>query len=332
MRYSEALADFLAYATHEKGHSKTTLKCYGNRLRNFARWLAANGHDDPPVYAIPTPVLRKYYYHLSGAGAAGKRLRPRTLRGALHALRCFFAWAHEAGLIEEDPVREIKLPKLDAPIRKLAQDSELLAVLEATGNQASEFRCVRDRAVFATLIFCGVRRQELLDLEVDHVNLEDRVLLVQQGKGAKSRSVPLCPEVADALAAWLPVRQQQKPQHPTLFTIEGGRPLGDQSLTKLVNETKARAGFKDDPAIMPHSMRHACGTRLLRNGADLKSISVWLGHADLQTTSIYLHESEEQLRKVGPLASMSPNAPRKEAEEAPKPSRAELVRRHRQGR
>jgi site-specific recombinase XerD len=111
-----------------------------SRLRQLGRWLEANGHGDPPVYEIPTAVIRKYYYHFSGTD---KKLRPRLLRGALHALRCCFAWAQEVGLVEQDPSREIKLPRMDAEVRKLVQDSELEKLLAARWNQASEFRVCR---------------------------------------------------------------------------------------------------------------------------------------------------------------------------------------------
>lgn len=299
MLISEAIRDYGDYARHEAGHTRATFYSYQSWQRNFARWLEENGHADPRVQEITAGLIRRWVYALSG-----RNLRPRTIRGALHAIRALFAYLVEMQALSASPALEIKLPKRDAATRLTVTDEDLTALLAAAERQRTEFRCLRDRAVLAVLIFCGLRRQELLDLKISAINLIDQSLLVQQGKGQKARTIYLCDEALVALREWLAFRQTFTCRHDYLFVSEGKRPFGETSLTSMLEEVKAIAGFKGDPRIKPHSIRHAGATRLLRNGADIRSIQAWLGHSQLQTTAIYLHTDEEQVRKIAPLASL----------------------------
>src|SRR5262249_25229359 len=147
------------------------------RLRHFARWLAEQGHADPPIHTVSPELIRRYSYSLSA-----HKLRPRTIRAALHALRALFACLTHMGALSTNPALDVRLPKKDAATRLLVTDDDLRLLLEAAGRQHSEFRCVRDRAILAVLIYAGLRRQELLDLTVSSLNLADRSLLVQHGK------------------------------------------------------------------------------------------------------------------------------------------------------
>jgi site-specific recombinase XerD len=304
MVLSEAIRDYGLYCRHEAGHTKNTFRCYQHRQRNFLGWLAEQGHPDPDIHEVTAALVRRYSYSLSA-----RKLRPRTIRAALHALRALFAYLVQMGALSEAPTREVALPKKDAALRLLVTDEDLVQLLEAAGRQHSDFRCVRDRAILAVFIYCGLRRQELLDLTVSPVNLADRSLLVQQGKGQKSRVVPLCEEAVPPLRKWLAMRDQLHCRHDRLFAGLGRRPLGERTLTALIEEIKAIAGMKGDPRVKPHSIRHAAATRLMRNGADIRSIQAWLGHAALQTTAIYLHTDEHQVRKIADLGGPRPPDP-----------------------
>lgn len=330
MVLSEAIEDYGQFIRHELGHAKTTYHAYVSWQRNFARWLEAQGHPDPQVTEISPDLVRRWSY-----GMSSRNLRPRTIRGALHALRALFAWLHEKGAVPANPAKEVRLPKKDAAQRLLVTDEDLARLLEAAGRQRTDFRCVRDRAVLSVLIFCGLRRQEFLDLEIGSVNLQDKSLLVQQGKGKKSRVVYLCDEAQTALREWLAMRQQIKCRHTYLFIGETKAHFGEVSLRTMLEEVKAIAGFRGDPRIKPHSIRHAAATRLLRNGADIRSIQAWLGHSQLQTTAVYLHTDEQQVRKIAPLAGLQP-PPKPAAPEAASSTvrseqRASLLRQRRSG-
>jgi site-specific recombinase XerD len=297
MTFSEAIDDYSTCARHELGHSQATYYSYIASLKQFARWLQEHGQPDPPIGEITPQLLRRYHF-----AVVGQNLRPRTIRSKLNALRALFGYLAHQGIIAENPVLAVKLPKLDAAQRLLVSDDDLQKLLAAAERQRTDFRCVRDRAILSVLIFCGLRRGELINLEVPHINLEAGVLLVQQGKGKKARSIPLCTDALSALRDWLAIRLGLKCRHTYLFVSEGRRRVGEQGLAHLLEEIKAIAGMRGDRRVLPHSIRHAAATRLLRNGADLKSIQTWLGHSDLKTTAIYLHSDEQQIRSIADLA------------------------------
>jgi site-specific recombinase XerD len=325
MVLSDAIRDYGDYCRHELGHTTSTYYSYISWLRNFNKWLETQDLNDPPVGEITASHIRRFSYSLSS-----RDLRPRTVRGALHAVRALFAFLHEQHLIETNPALEVRLPKKDAADRLTVTDEDLLKLLEATQRQRSNFRCIRDRAILSVLIYCGLRRKELLDLTFHSVNLADSSLLVQQGKGMKARTVYLCEEVKTALKTWLELRTSISCSHDALFTVEDKRRFGETTLTHMLEEIKAIAGMKDDPRVQPHSIRHAAATRLMRNGADLKSIQTFLGHSQLQTTAIYLHTDEHQARKIAPLAGLKSEeteiSPLDEQKNRPYPWRRRLGR------
>lgn len=328
MVLTDAIEEYGTYSRHELGHTTSTYYSYVSWQRNFAQWLEGQGFVDPPVREITTNLIRRYSYSLSG-----RNLRPRTVRGALHAIRALFKFLAEQGILSENPATEVRLPKKDAANRLLVTDEDLKKLLDAAGKQRSEFRCIRDHAVLAVLIFCGLRRSEVLDLRIQDVNLKDKALLVRQGKGQKSRTVYLCQEVLEPVREWLALRQKKGYTHDYLFCAENRQQLGENSLSNILEDVKAIAGLKDDPRIKPHSIRHAAATRLLRNGADIRSIQAWLGHSQLQTTAIYLHTDEEQVRKIAPLAGFCPaketpeGFPEREWPRANSPQRGRSTRR-----
>jgi site-specific recombinase XerD len=323
---SEAIEDFREFMIHEAGYTKSTRHAYLSYIRNWARWLNESGFGDPQVTDITEAMIRRYSY---GKGKQG--CRPRTIRSALQGVRALLTWLHEQEAIPTNPADRIRAPKNDAAIRRTVDDGVLEQLLEAAGRQADDFRAIRDTAVLSVLIFTGIRRQELLDLEVGHVNLADQSLLIQQGKGKKSRVVPLCPKAVEALQDWMAWRTSHSVKHPYLFTDWGRRRMGDNSLTKLVREVAAIAGYKGDPRIKPHGIRHAAATRLMRNGADIRSIQQWLGHSQLETTCLYLHTDEQQIRKIAGLADFSttPEKPAKRERPLADQKRSEFVRQRR---
>src|SRR5262249_3792754 len=154
------------------------------------------------------------------------------------------------------------------------------------------------------LIFTGLRRAELCDLKLADIDLVGGWVLVRSGKGSKSRKVPLCAEVKDALTAWLSIRPEDT-SHDYLFTVDRKRRLFFEGVRSVVEEAKHRAGLAGRSHITPHSLRHACATRLMQNGASLLDVMTWLGHCQISTTQRYLHTNEQQLQSSAPLASLS---------------------------
>jgi integrase/recombinase XerC len=325
MKYSDAIADFKSYGEHEKGYSPRTMKCYLARVRHFGKWLDTRGLGDPEIHTLTLPTVRSYVHSI--------RARPRTVRTAIGTLRTFFGYFAESGAMEDNPALSIKMPKKDAAERHLISDEDLEALLDGVSRNPSAFGAARDTAVLSVLIYTGIRRSELLSLEVDHISLNDERLLVQQGKGKKSREVPLCEEAVAALAAWLTIRKGLRCDHNFLFTVDRKRRLYQNGLNSLMRRAKALAGLRDDQSIHLHSIRHAMALRLYENGATITAIQNFLGHTDPTTTLQYLRFRERDLHAAKDLVRFAGNrqAPVVQAEPV-RSRRVDATRRHRRER
>ncbi|MFN3651279.1 MAG: tyrosine-type recombinase/integrase [Armatimonadota bacterium] len=312
MFLSDAVHDYLLYLQHEQNASPQTVRCYRNALGRFADWLRENGHPAATLADITPPLARRYLYHLNETG-----LRPRSRLRLWTPIRSLFRMLVDLQVVEDSPVEKIALPKKDPPQRLLVSDEELLQVLEAAGRQRTAWRAARDQAVLAVLIYTGIRRTESLDLRVQDVDLSRRTLYVAHGKGDKARTVPLCREVKEYLARWLELRPPA--ECDWLFVYGRTRRLSSNGLAQLLEQAKLVAGLGNAPNIKPHSIRHRAATRLLQNGADLRSVQAWLGHSHLSTTAVYLHCDEKRLQSIAHYASFQPSPPEPEPEPAPRP-------------
>jgi site-specific recombinase XerD len=243
--------------------------------------------------------VRDYFYTLSRKG-----LRPRTLRGAICPIRNLFTLAVERGYRTDNPAATLKLPKKDAAVRATVSDEEIIKLVAGVEREPDATRRAMARALVGVLVYAAVRRQEVLDLQVGDVDLNEHRLTIRHGKGNKRRSVPLGKDCARALREWLAVRAGLGCKHEALFIRDRTRKLGETGLTKLLEEVRAMADMREAKHITPHAIRHAAATRMLRNGADLRSIQHILGHTNIHTTQVYLHTDERQLQHVAELTAL----------------------------
>lgn len=160
----------------------------------------------------------------------------------------------------------------------------------------------RDRAIVSVLVYGALRRQECLDLRVGDIGLDKACIIVKQGKGQKGRTVYPHAECMNALRDWLAMRP--KVDHDYLFPYDKKRRVEKQGIARIIEDVKSIAGLGDHHNIKPHSLRHNCATRLLRAGADMRTIQSFLGHSHLSTTAIYLHTDEQQLRNIASLGGL----------------------------
>lgn len=303
MLLAEAVNDYLLSIRHERGLSKNTVLHYQSNLRALLRWLGENGFPEPTVEALNTPTLRRYLYAMSARG-----LRPRSIHTAFHGIKGLCAFLVEHGGLPAHPCATLTLPKKDAAECRTVSDEEITRLLEACERQSSPRQVALYRAVLSALVYGGLRRAECCDLQVEDIDLKDGSILVRQGKGRKSRRVFICREGVDALREWLAVREKDT-KHEWLFSLDRNRRMHFDGIASMLTTLKATAGLRDHSNIVPHALRHACATRLLRNGADLKSLQVFLGHSSLTVTAVYCHSSEEQLRSIAHLGALQPAAP-----------------------
>jgi len=300
MQFELVKNDYLNYVKYEQAHAASTFTTYQSWLNRYQRFLADNGFKDPDVsQAIDVSILRKYLYHLSAS-----KLRPRTLRAAFHPLRglCQFLIFQQFLTEEANPMNKLTLPKKDAAVRNLVEDSEVCALFDACDKQLDPFDVARSRALLATMCYTGLRASEVVALRLKDISTESRTLLVASGKGGKARSLFPPPSFFTAYQAWIAERDKDKPEHDFVWTQNKSRHISDDWLRHHLEEIKAIGGLKGHENIKPHSLRHWFATMMLRNGATIKQIQIALGHSDVTTTATYLHINEQDCRAMAQLA------------------------------
>ncbi len=299
MLFTDAAADYLNAIRHERGLSKVTAKHYASWLHHFTDWLSANGYPTPDLYEVFTvATLRRYQYTRAKTG-----IRPRTMLSTFAALRGLGEFLVQNGLLETNPVKALTMPKKDAAIRLTVTDAEVEALFAACDRMPTPRQVALSRAVLSVLAYGALRRDEACNLHVEDVNLSEKSLLVRSGKGSKSRRIFVCQDAVNALREWLAVREKDS-KHSYLFSIDKNRRLHHIGIAHLIEALKAAADLRGNEAIKPHGLRHWAATNLLRNGANIKDVQLFLGHSELVTTARYLHSSEEQLRDIGVLTAL----------------------------
>lgn len=301
MKLRDAFVDWQNALRYEQGVTPKSLGSYRPRLRAFLEWLEANVAHAPTPSDLTTPLLRRYAYSLSEKGN-----RPRTVRAHFDALRSFCRFLIEAGVLTENPTATIKLPKMDAAIRREVRDSEVAAMFEACERLRTLRQCAMARAVLSVCCYGGLRRDEICSLLVEDVSVEEQSVLIRSGKGRKSRKVFLCKDGIEALQNWLSTREKNT-KTDYLFTVDIGRRLHYRGLAALLGSIKAAAGMRGEQDLTPHCLRHWAATNLLRNGATLRDVQAFLGHSNAVITARYLHADEERLRTISEWTALRSN-------------------------
>ena len=277
-RHIEAFLEMLAA---ERGAARNTLAAYRADLEDFAAFAAGR-----PAEADAA----RLHAYLAGVARAG--LSPRTAARRLSALRQFHRFLLREGVRPDDPTATLESPKLGKPLPKYLTEAEVDALLAAAagGEKASGALAL---AALELLYASGMRVSELLGLRRTALARDAAVLLIR-GKGGKERMVPLSPPAKLAAAALI----AQGPESAWLFPGRDPRKaMTRQGFALLLKQVALAAGI--DPArVSPHVLRHSFASHLLARGADLRSLQVLLGHADIATTEIYTHLTTDRLRRV----------------------------------
>jgi integrase/recombinase XerC len=270
-------AAFLRYLAAEKNASPHTLRSYGNDLEQFETFLAAERVTPP---ALTVRHVRAFLVALHARG-----LDPASVSRKLAAVRSWLRFLVRRGVLERNPAREVRGPRL---AKKLVS---FLPVDEAHDLMRPE-SSPRDLAMLELLYASGLRVSELTGLDVDDVDRTERTVRVL-GKGRKERVVPFGSKAAQALDAWL---ERRGTVAGPLFLSRRGTRITPRAVYTIVRASAKRAGITR--TVSPHTLRHSFATHLLDGGADLRTIQELLGHSRLSTTQRYTHVGAEHLLKV----------------------------------
>jgi integrase/recombinase XerD len=276
---------YLIHLKVERNVAKNTLEAYSRDLRDFADAMVELEKREPK--GIDTESIATWARSLAQAG-----LKPRSQARMIVAVRGLFRHLLRTHVVDADPAKLVELPKAGRPLPQLVSIDEIVELLKVCPT-------ARDRALILLLYGAGMRVSEVVNLELGALQLDAGVLRVL-GKGNKERAVPIGSPVIDGLRTWLDgERAALLKGAPNDLVFPGRnrrRPLTRQAVFELLRRLARDAGITRD--ISPHKLRHGFATDLVRGGADLRSVQVMLGHADLRTTEIYTHVDDEHLRRT----------------------------------
>ncbi len=286
----DALArEFLDYLVVEKGLSEKTIASYQSDLSRYFLFLRATGVED--VSADDMPLILGHLAEMEKTS-----LSPRSRARHMAALRGFYRFLVQEEVLAEDPSRRVGLPKIGLKLPEVLSIAEVERLLAAPDT--SEPAGVRNAAMIEVLYAAGLRVSELVTLKQSDVNTEAGFLRVR-GKGSSERVVPIGLHAKARLDVYF---QTSRPvllrgrESTYLFIARAGKPMTRQGFWKILKKTAGQAGIRKE--ITPHSLRHAFASHLLEGGADLRSIQMMLGHADISTTQIYTHVARRQLQEI----------------------------------
>jgi integrase/recombinase XerC len=307
---------FLKVLANERGASMHTLRAYGRELHGFAAWLTERfGLEQSPevsadqsVQRIEHTDIRAYLGTLYDRG-----LSKASAARALAAIRSWFKWLARAGHINQNAASLVSTPRLPKHLPRVPSIEQMNQVVDSVGEDAASWPA-RDRAILELLYGCGIRNAELTGLNLEDVHWANEAILVR-AKGQKQRYVPLGDAAAEAVRSYLTERSAllaagNRAGTPALFLnlqlrglgkIGGAQPSSQARLTtrsvgRIVKRIAILRGLSSD--VHPHTLRHAFGTHLLEEGADLRAIQELLGHERLSTTQRYTQLTTAQLTQV----------------------------------
>lgn len=282
---SAAVQSFLNYCRVEKGLASNSLSSYTLDLQKLS------AHSKKPVHELDETDLHRYVESLYGAG-----LSPRSIARHMTTLRTFYRFLLAEAEIERDPTERLTPPRQWATLPKYLnrEEVERLLAIPLLDKPAG----LRDRAMLELLYATGLRVSELCGLQLSAIQRDAGVLRVT-GKGNKQRLVPFGEAAGEALDSYLtggrPALLKGRAS-AFLFVTARGAGMCRQSFWKLLRDHGRRAGLTRK--LTPHVIRHSFATHLVEGGADLRSVQIMLGHADISTTQVYTHVAQRRLRET----------------------------------
>jgi integrase/recombinase XerC len=289
---SQIIEDFLLSLQIENNASPYTIRHYAADLQQFVQFMQQQ--RIPSFAAVSYVSVRSFL-----ASLHNKRYAKRSIARKLSAIRTFYGYLLKQGVVETNPLLEVKSPKLDKPLPKFLYLEQTLELLNKPDDSTP--LGTRDRALFETLYGSGIRVGELVGLDLASVRLELGMALVY-GKGGKERWVPLGEHAVHSIRVYLEqgrgvlLARGHAPKTDALFLNRDGTRLSDRSVRRIVD--KYVLEIADINRISPHTLRHTFATHLLEAGADLRTVQELLGHAHLSTTQVYTHVTKDHLQSI----------------------------------
>lgn len=285
----DLLDQYLNYLMVERGASANTLDAYSRDLNGYLTFMVRSGLKS--IHAITAEQVVAY---LTARRKEG--LTPNSRNRSLAAIRGFYKYLLAEKLVEHSPLANIELAKVGLRLPDAISREEMEMVLRqpVVGTKSG----LRDLAMLELLYATGLRVSELINLTMGSINWQMGYLLTM-GKGNKERVVPVGKTAYDTLHRYVQDARPlflKKRASDVLFFNRSGTSFSRQGFWKLVKKYAIQAGLNEK--VHPHTFRHSFASHLLAGGADLRSVQMMLGHADISTTQIYTHITREGLKEI----------------------------------
>ena len=295
MNWDTSIENFKNYLKLERGLSINSIKSYEFDLFQFKNFITKNNINESPKKCSSSTVKRYLYKNFSNK-------KSRSQARSISALKSFFNYLLFEGEINSSPLNDIESPKIENKLPEVLTEDEIKKLISSV-NLEAEFG-QRNKTIIEVLYGTGIRVSELTELKLSNIFFNENILKVT-GKGNKERFVPLGKIASIEIKKYLNDRDKLKINSKfsdILFLNKYGRQLTRSMIFKVINDSSKNA--KIDKKISPHTLRHSYATHLLKNGADLRTIQLILGHESITTTEIYTHldtfHLEDVLKKYHP--------------------------------
>lgn len=291
---AEAVQRWLDHLQHQRGHADLTVRAYRRDLDQFVAYLNRT-YARPPclgdLHRLETKTFRGFL-----AGRRRADVGSRSLARTMSALRTFFKWLEDEGLMQNRAVRRVGMPKVGHSVPKPLTVVKAAAVTQPADDASEAWIAARDTAVLLLLYGSGLRISEALGLTRQNAPVKGHDVLRIAGKGGRERLAPVLPVTQEAVARYLDLVPYPLEAAGPLFLGAKGGALSPRIIQLRMERVRGALGLPD--TATPHALRHSFATHLLSSGADLRQIQELLGHASLSTTQVYTEVDRDRLLAV----------------------------------
>lgn len=288
----DEIEKFLEMLRYERNDSPHTIAAYRRDIQIFYEYVLSENYY--PLKDVNHTLILNFLTEQRMKGISKK-----TLKRRISALRHFYRFLEEKKYVKVNPFLSITSPKAEIRYPKVLSEEELQALLKAN-SERTDWLMKRDQAILEFLFASGLRASELIGITSQDLDLRHRMVRVM-GKGSKERLAPFSPSAKEALEIYRrdlrPLLLEKAPEEKrttNVFLNASGEPLTLRGLEYILSSIEKKTGVYD--GLHPHMLRHTFATRLLENGADLRSIQEFLGHASISTTTIYTHVTTSTMK------------------------------------
>jgi integrase/recombinase XerD len=278
------IREYISYLKVEKGLAKNSLESYGRDLAKLKAWSEKN---QLALLSITRQDLREWLIDLTKA-----KLSENSKRRLISSVRGFYKFLMIDGHLKASPAEDLDTPQKGVYLPRFLNQAEVEILLAAP--DVSTETGLRDRAILELMYACGLRVSEAVSLRLKDIDL-DSGIVTTTGKGSKTRRVPIGSSAVEWMKSYLALRRKHENiEIDNLFVTSLGKPINRQVIYNFIKEYSEKCGFE---GVSPHTLRHSFATHLVQNSADIRSVQLLLGHADISTTQIYTHMTDAHLRK-----------------------------------